>query len=183
MAGHRKEALIAYRAYLRENPDTPHRGLVESKIRDLEASAEPAEAAIPAKPGAERPPEVWVNPFEPAAQAAPPEPAAAEPVAPANAEAAATAPPEEPPPQVAPLPASAPPAIVPPPVAPALLPTESQPAPAAQTSPSPNRWWLWTGFGAVVAASVVTAVILSTRGTERDGSCPAGVDGCLTVGR
>jgi hypothetical protein len=163
LAGHRKEALIAYKAYLRENPDTPHRELVESKIRELEASVEPAEAAIPAKPGAESPPE--------------------ETVAPPSAEAAETAPPEKAPPQVAPLPASAPPPIVPVPAARALLPAETSPAPVADAGSSSNRWWLWTGIGAVVAAGVVTALLLSTPGTERDGTCPAGLDGCLTVGK
>jgi hypothetical protein len=183
LAGHRKEALIAYKAYLRENPDTPHRELVESKIRELEASVEPAEAAIPAKPGAESPPEVWVNPFDPAAQTAAPDEAATETVAPPSAEAAETAPPEKAPPQVAPLPASAPPPIVPVPAARALLPAETSPAPVADAGSSSNRWWLWTGIGAVVAAGVVTALLLSTPGTERDGTCPAGLDGCLTVGK
>jgi hypothetical protein len=183
MAGHGKEALIAYKAYLRENPDTPHRELVESKIRELEASAEPAEAAIPAKPGADSLPEVWVNPFEPAARAAVPEAAVTEPGAPPSAEAAETAPPEKEPPEVVPLPVAAPPAIVPSPGVQVSLPTESPPAPAAEAGPSSNRWWLWTGIGALVTAGVVTAVLLSTRGPERDGTCLAGLDGCLTVGK
>jgi hypothetical protein len=183
LASHRKEALIAYKAYLRENPDTPHRALVESKIRELESGTGQAEAAALGDPSTVRPPEVWVDPFEPAAPALPPAPVAVEPVSPQREEAARPAPPETSPPQAAPLPAGALPVTVPSPVPPALLPTDSPPAPAAQMGTPPNRWWLWTGIGAVVAAGIVTAVILSTRGTERDGSCPAGVDGCLTVGR
>jgi hypothetical protein len=183
LAGHRKEALIAYKAYLRENPDTPHRELVEAKMRELEASPGPAEAATAAKPGGDRLPEVWVNPFEPVAQPVATETAAIEPVTTPSPQPAETPPPEKAPPSVTPLPANAPPAIVPPPAAPTFLPTESPPAPTAETGWSSNRWWLWTGIGAVVAAGVVTAVILSTRRTERDGTCPAGVDGCLTVGK
>lgn len=180
-AGHRKEAIIAYKAFLRENPDTPHRDLVESKIRELEANAALVESAAPVEPGEENPPEVWVDPFEPVAQAAAPELAAASTTTP-SVEAAETAPSEKAAPEVVPLPANAPPVTVPPPM-PALLPTESPPAPVVQTGSASNRWWLWSGIGAVVAAGVVTAVLLSTRGTERDGSCPAGVDGCIVVGR
>jgi len=57
--------------------------------------------------------------------------------------------------------------------------------PATQgAAPGPSsRWWLWTGVGAVVVAAAVTAVILSTRGPERDVSCPSGVNGCLSVGK
>ena len=68
-AGHPKEAIIAYKAYLRENPETSHRGLVEAKIRDLEAG--PALAApLPAeaRPEGDRLVGVWENPFEPAAK-------------------------------------------------------------------------------------------------------------------
>jgi len=180
-AGHRKEALIAYKAYLRENPDTPHRELVETKIRELEASAGPAETATTPKPSADVPAGVWVNPFEPDAPVAAPEPALAEPARTPSAAAKPT-PPEKAVTKVAPLPPGPPPVSLPSSASRALPPSESPPFPAAQTGSSSNRWW-WTGIGAVVAAGVVTAVILSTRDADRDGSCPPGLDGCLTVGK
>jgi hypothetical protein len=54
---------------------------------------------------------------------------------------------------------------------------------AAAGSETGSRWWLWTGIGAVVAGGVATAVLLSTRGPKRDGSCPSGLDGCIPVGQ
>ena len=145
-AGHRKEALIAYKAYLRENPDTPHRALVEAKVRELEVSTGPAKAAAPVKPGVERPPEVWVNPFEPAGPAVAPQEAATEPVAVPSAEPAEAAVPEPARAEEAPLLVGAPPATVPSPGVRVAPPTEAQPAPAAQTGSSSNQWWLWTGI-------------------------------------
>jgi tetratricopeptide (TPR) repeat protein len=35
--------------------------------------------------------------------------------------------------------------------------------------PAPSRWWLWTGLGVVVAAGVVTAVLLARKS---DAPCP-----------
>ncbi|MBN2573726.1 MAG: hypothetical protein JXP73_04110 [Deltaproteobacteria bacterium] len=189
-AGHGKEAVIAYKAYLRENPDTPHRELVEAKIRELEAAAVEAKPAA-AKPSAQAQGEVWVNPFEPstepaASAAVPAEPAPAVSPEPAESAPAAAEPPAEPAPvpPALPLPVAAPPPVPEPALAkPGLVQNEGSPAPAAQADGPGERWWLWTGVGAVVAAGVVTAVILSARGAGRDTSCPAGVDGCLSVGR
>jgi hypothetical protein len=189
-AGHRKEAVIAYKAYLREIPDTPHRELVEAKIRELEA-ATVEERASTAKPSAGGQGEVWVDPFGPGTEPAVPAPAPAEPAPaaapePVEAGPAVAEPIAEPapaPPAV-PLPVAAPlPPPEPPPATPALVQNEGSAAPAVQAGGPWERWWLWTAVGAVVAAGVVTAVILSTRSPGRDNSCPAGVDGCLSVGR
>jgi hypothetical protein len=42
-----------------------------------------------------------------------------------------------------------------------------------------KRWWFWTGVGAVVAAGVVTAVVISKRGEV--GDC-MGLVPCVKVG-
>jgi hypothetical protein len=210
-AGNFKEAIIAYKAFLREKPDTPHREMIEAKLKDLEAGAETKTAATrPAdsKPQADRLTGVWEDPFaERKAAASEPSPAAP---------AAATATPAE---KVPPVATVAPAGPVPPPapaepISPQAIPKSSPstaspvvipaPSPASQEPPQVNedaldlhqqpatqevaagsggRWWLWTGIAAVVAAGVVTAVILSSRGPERDVSCPLGVNGCLPVGK
>ena len=187
-AGHRKEALVAYKAYLRENPDTPHRKLVEAKIRDLEAG--PALAApLPAeaKPEGDRLAGVWEDPFEPEAKAEPtpsatPETVKSEVAAPAvdNAEDSPDGK-KSPPPAAVPAPALVPATPTTPPAP--LVQTENIPASSAAAKPAESRWWLWTGIGAAVVAGVVTAVILSTRSPQRDSSCPTGFDGCLPVGK
>jgi hypothetical protein len=47
----------------------------------------------------------------------------------------------------------------------------ARPAPSAPPQTKPSRWWLWTGLGAVVAAGVVTAVVLTRKS---DAPCPVG---------
>jgi hypothetical protein len=187
-AGPPKEAIIAYKAYLRENPETSHRGLVEAKIRDLEAG--PALAApLPAeaRPEGDRLVGVWENPFEPDAKTKVtpseiPESVKSEETAPVAAIVADSSGGEQPSAkQAGPAPVLAP-ATSPAPTAP-LVQTGNGPASEAAAKPAATRWWLWTGIGAVVAAGVVTAVILSTRSPQRDGTCPSGFDGCLPVGK
>ena len=51
-------------------------------------------------------------------------------------------------------------------------------APAA-AAPVWTRWWFWTGIGAVVAAGVVTGVVVSRRG--QTGDCMGNLP-CLKVG-
>jgi hypothetical protein len=43
---------------------------------------------------------------------------------------------------------------------------------AAPNEPVTKRWWFWTGAGAVVAAGVLTAVLLSSGGGRL--ACPSG---------
>jgi len=177
-AGHRKEALIAYKAYLRENPETPHRELVEAKIQDLETR--PAAAPPPAdtKTSSDQLTGILENPFEPLAHETPPEPVRLESVPPVESDpAVAGALP------VAPSAAIPPGAPTAPMTATPLVQTETGPQPNIAATPVVSRWWLWTGIGAAVVAGVVTAVILSTRAPQRDGSCPPGFDGCLPVGK
>jgi tetratricopeptide (TPR) repeat protein len=55
MAGHLEEALVSYRAFLREQPRSPNRGLAESWIAAIEAKLR-ARKLDPAAPGAHQPP-------------------------------------------------------------------------------------------------------------------------------
>jgi tetratricopeptide (TPR) repeat protein len=199
-AGHVKEAIIAYKAFLRERPATPNREMIEAKIKDLETASEAKTAAQ--KPGAspaqaDRLTGIWEDPFErkPWAPAGPSE-SPASPVAPGPAAPPSASPvPPEPsaPPAAAPaqLPVAAP--VLASPVPPADKPAAAQAAldlgqkPASEESAaasgSGTRWWLWTGIGVVVVAAVVTAVLLSTGSPGRDGTCPSGLDGCIPVGK
>jgi hypothetical protein len=196
-AGNFKEAIIAYKAFLREKPDTPHREMIEAKLKELEAGVEgKTTTAKPAgsKPQPDRLTGIWEDPFEhgkevPAAVTATPAGSAfaQAPTAPAPALPAAGKPTT---PQAVPETTSlAASALVPaPPIGQEPMPVRDtaldlsqQPANREAATGSSSRWWLWTGIGAVVAAGVVTAVILSTRGPERDTSCPSGVNGCLPV--
>jgi tetratricopeptide (TPR) repeat protein len=52
------------------------------------------------------------------------------------------------------------------------LPMVTAGAPAPAPEPGPSRWWLWTGLGALVAAGVVTAVLVTRR---TDAPCPMGI--------
>jgi len=179
-AGNVKEAILAYKAFLREKPDSSQREMIEAKLKELEAaSAGKAAIAVP----------VTVAPAAPAPSAVPTAPSATPaavspaPVLAPNSPAPAVPQPSQPP--VAPVaayPVAAPAAIPAP--APALdLRQQPEKKDDVSASSSGSHWWLWTGIGAVVVAGVVTAVILSTRGTQRDGTCPAGLDGCIPVGK
>jgi hypothetical protein len=190
-AGNVKEAIIAYKAFLREKPDTPHREMIEAKLKELESGAE-AMATSSTAPNSKVEPDrltgIWEDPFERGreTQASPSRvsvPAPAETVPPVVTAGPSELPPIRPSghsamalePQIGQGPT---------PVRNnASLDLSQQPA-AQETVAAPStRWWLWTGIGAVVAAGVVTAVILSIRGPERDTSCPSGVNGCLPVGK
>ena len=159
-AGNMKEAVIAYKAFLREKPDTPHREMIEAKLKEIETGAE-AVAASSTVPNSKVEPDrltgIWEDPFDRGGET-PGSPSRQLPLS-------APAEPMSPVATVAPLDLS-----------------QQPPTQEAVAAPS-TRWWVWTGIGAVVAAGVVTAVILSTRGTERDTSCPSGVNGCLSVGK
>ena len=199
-AGHVKEAIIAYKAFLRERPATPNREMIEAKIKDLETAAEAKTAAE--KPGAspaqaDRLTGIWEDPFErkPWAPAPSESPAAPGAPVPATPPSASPVPPEpSAPPAAAPaeLPAAAPVLASPAPPADNGKPAAAQAGldlgrkPASEeraaASGSGRRWWLWAGIGVVVVAAVVTAVLWATRSPGRDGTCPSGLDGCIPVG-
>lgn len=63
-----------------------------------------------------------------------------------------------------------PPAATPPAEAPVLV--AAAPAPAPAPASTGHRWWLWGALGAVVVGGAITAVALSTGGTDtiHDGS-------------
>jgi hypothetical protein len=46
-----------------------------------------------------------------------------------------------------------------------------------------RHWWVWTAIGAAVVGGIVTAVVLATRNPGRDGTCSAGLSGCIAVGQ
>lgn len=71
-AGRPKEAITAYRSYLRERPDAPNRELVESKIRELEALTSAKPAPLPATAVMPAPADVKPVERERLAPAAPP---------------------------------------------------------------------------------------------------------------
>jgi len=243
-AGHVKEAITAYKAFLREKPGTLRREMIEAKLKELESAAEAKTAAAkptesPAQP--DRLADTWEDPFAPKPGTLP---------APTDSPAPTTGSKAQAPPSSAPASTAAKPPVtgesrpaetpVALPVAPATtVPVGTLPAPltaspssrepsavghsaskifdsragaglvnppadigkaadrqeapdlrlepageqGSTASGSGSRWWLWTGIGAVVAAGVVTAVVLSTRGPQRDGTCPSGFDGCLQVGK
>ena len=68
------------------------------------------------------------------------------------------------------------PAVAPPPPA-APPPVAATPAPAvtlaasgessAESTPITHRWWFWAGIGAVVVGGVVTAIVLSSGGSDK----------------
>jgi hypothetical protein len=206
-AGHVQEAIIAYKAFLREKPNTPNREMIEAKLKELEAEPETKTATakpVDSKPQPDRLTGIWEDPFA-GRKATAGEPTPAAPFT-ARGEAlppAAGVAPAGPMPTPVPTTVSQPQAIpeaTPPAAASVVAPTppiaqewpparenaldlSQRPATQESSAGSSTRWWLWTGIGAVVAAGVVTAVILSTRGPERDTSCPSGVNGCLPVGR
>lgn len=198
-AGHVKEAIVAYKAFLREKPETPHREMIETKLKELESGADAKTAAKPTDSHGQpdRLTGIWEDPFvKPSTPPAETTQVAAPVAVPASAPPAATPAAAEPAAPVAPVatePAAAT-GVVSPPSAAIQEPTRAhEPAldlrqkPVSQkdaaATESGSRWWLWTGIGAVVVAGVVTAVVLSTRGPQRDGTCPLGFDGCLQVGK
>jgi len=198
-AGHVKEAIIAYKAFLRERPDTPHREMIEAKLKELEsAAASKTSGQKPTNSPAQtdRLTGIWVDPFAETATAQPASASVNPPLPSAPTAFASVSPPAPSAPPVAPAPTPpvAEPALVPPlplavnekPVAqPEALDlrerTTSQEGAAAPDSGT--RWWLWTSIGVVVVAGVVTAVLLSTRSPGRDGTCPLGLDGCIPAGK
>jgi hypothetical protein len=56
----------------------------------------------------------------------------------------------------------------------------ASPAPHADEDATPitKRWWFWTGIGAVVAAGVVTAIVLSSGHSAVIPPCPTSTTTC-----
>lgn len=179
LAGKPDRAVTAYRSYLRAVPaDAANRVQVERRIPELEKlmdqmrseqTAPPGET-LPTAPPAASPPAVQVRGGVPAGPPAAFPPA---PFPPAT-QWQSSAPPAAAPPlwqgaSNAPMPAapaspwSAPPATQPMVVVPtgADLSTPAA-APAAESPSVFTQWWFWTGVGVVVAAGVVTAIVLSS---------------------
>ena len=133
LAGERQKALTAYRSFLRSAPKGGERSVAEAKIKELEE---------------ERPAQM------PSAPTVPPE------AAPAAATPGADVPPS----------ASAVPTLTPalapqPPSASSVTSSESARNESAADStarPFYTRWPFWTGVGVVVAAGVVTGIILAS---------------------
>lgn len=66
-AGNVKEAIIAYKAFLREKPDTPHREMIEAKLKELESGSEAmatSSTAPNSKVELDRLTGIWEDPFE-----------------------------------------------------------------------------------------------------------------------
>lgn len=203
-AGHIKEAIVAYKAFLRERPETPNRKTIEAKIKDLESAAEAKTAAekLPAAPAQpDRLTGIWEDPFAPKSGSPPavadgmatPSTPGPAPLVPPSASAS---PPTPNVPPIAPVertPVTEPVLAASPPAADIGKPAAQQPAldlrqeiprqEASAVSASSSHWWLWTGIAVVVAAGATTAVLLLTRSPGRDGTCPSGLDGCIPVGK
>jgi len=177
-AGHVKEAIIAYKAFLREKPETPHREMIEAKLKELESAAEKPTNS-PAQ--TDRLTGIWEDPFAqkpgvPPASASPNTPAPSVPPIAPLAGPPVTEPVLSSPPPTAAKPESA--------VQPEALDLRQRPASqeGVAAPASSSNWWLWTGIGVVVAGGVVTAILLATRSPGRDGNCPTGLDACIPVG-
>ena len=94
----------------------------------------------------------------------------------AGATAAAT---PAPPVSALPTPAAPPPTVTSPApeATPGALDLTAQPA-SAESTPLYKKWWFWTGIGAVVAAGVVTTVLLLTRSSN---PCDGASHSCLEI--
>ncbi|HJX66909.1 MAG TPA: tetratricopeptide repeat protein [Polyangia bacterium] len=157
MGGKLDQALDRYRAFLRtSSADAANRDTAERFIAEIKRK-------LDEKPAPIAPPEAAI-----VKEAAPPAPALAPPLVPA--EATAAGPSSAAPPAAAPAPAAPAPAM---PVAiPLPSPVESTttlttapaaPEPASAGQPIYKTWWFWTGVGAVVVAGTVTAILFAYR--------------------
>jgi tetratricopeptide (TPR) repeat protein len=139
LASEPQKALTAYRSYLRSAPNGERRETAEAKIREIEAQP-PSEPA----PTDGRIPAAATTP--PAASATP--------------TVTQTPPPASETPALAPSAAPSAPAAAAPSATPlALIDTSAKEA--DQPSPFYRHWPFWSAVGAVVAAGVVTGIILS----------------------
>jgi hypothetical protein len=162
------EALDYYRNYLRRFPNAPNHAEVERRIQEIErelaAARTPAATPAPAPAGSAPRPAAPPN-----VEATPGRTPASEPIKPLAA----------PSPAPGPTPPAMPPAGTGP-TPPAAVVTASADTGAGAGEPAfYQRWWFWTGVGAVVAVGVATGIALATRGEI--GDC-RGISPCRTVG-
>ena len=140
MADKLDQALDRYRAFLRKaSADAPNRNTAEKFTAEIKRKLEEKKESAPVAP----PEVVPVN-----------KPVAAPQPTPAEMPTAGPSSATSPPPALLAVP-------IPPPVETNLV---SVPAPAEQTSidqPIYKKWWFWTGVGVVVAAGIVTAILLT----------------------
>jgi tetratricopeptide (TPR) repeat protein len=181
LAGKPDRAITAYRSYLRTSPpDAANRAQVEKRIPELEklvaemrsAQTAPPPGTLPATSPATTPPAVPVQASVPAPVAAPPaaqSPAGATPAAVSPVGVEPTAPGANNFPEFGTPPSLPPAASGTQPAADVTWGTDlhaAAPAPTGESPPVYKRWWFWTGLGAVVAAGVVTAVVLSSGSSK-----------------
>ena len=183
LAGKPDRAITAYRSYLRTAPaDAANRVQVEKRIPELEkllaemksAQTAPPPGTLPTAPPAAVPPAAQAPSSTPAVPpAAPPvetqgsalpataAPAAAEPAGPGTSDFPTFGTPPSPLPTTS---GTQPAADVPP----GADLRAATPAPADESPPVYKTWWFWTGVGvgAVIAAGVVTAVVLSSASSK-----------------
>jgi len=173
LAGKPDRAIVAYRSYLRTAPaDAANRGQVEKRIPELEKLVAEMKNAQMAPPPGTLP---TASPVVQVQNSAVP-PAVLPPAPEGQASSTAAAPSS-----VAAEPVEQGTSNFPMFGSPPLSATSgTQPAgdtapgtdlhaassPAGGSSPVYKRWWFWTGLGAVVAAGVVTAVVLSSGSSK-----------------
>jgi hypothetical protein len=163
--GNYERARFFFRRYLSIEPKAPNRRRVEELInemsRQLEAQASAAAAAPATAPPAATPPPL-------ASPSAAGSPAAGEtkPGEKAPAEATGAVSPEPKPAE--PLPAAPPPDTTS--SSAAAVVTTNAPPPEETGTPVWQRWWFWTGVGAVVVGGAVAAFFLTRPKTVTPGS-------------
>src|SRR5687767_1181436 len=132
--GMRSEAVLSYRAFLREHPNAPNAGDVRSLIATLESEIQRERASKAGPPQGTLAPSRMMTP--PPVEKPPARPVVAPPAKPAAEPTARPAP--------KPIEVSRP---VPPPS-----------APSTERTPVYKKWWLWTAVGAVVVAGVAVGL-------------------------
>jgi tetratricopeptide (TPR) repeat protein len=187
LAGHTKDAIFYYKAFLRKSPGNPHTAEVETKIAELQKLLKQQSRAenlnpndpIPPKGGEtetrpDKPRGPEAKPSKPAVVTTAPPPsrplfengeAIPPPTAPAPPEETTTPPPANPPPAAAtPQPAKPPAAEL------------TKAPPPKDSKPIYKKWWFWTAIGgAAVAIIVVGAAVGAPTNTTIVSDCRFGV--------
>jgi tetratricopeptide (TPR) repeat protein len=178
--GKNAEAIDFFQQFLKKAPpDDPNRALVEVRIRNIEAGISADYDPFDHSGDVHAPPPVVKTEPIPTPEPVPPPTVKAQPSPPPQPVPAATAKAQPSPPPEPILPPASNPFL------PADQPTAQQPLATPQhalqpagldltaaapgkedpaASPIYEKWWFWTGVGAVVVAGAVTAVALSSSG-------------------